>query len=191
MSEEREIVTRRRQCQLLDTSSTARTSCPETPLREGKNCLHLKPTGRQAGRPANKKKHQATSALAHPHRTVHCLSPAIIKYTPRLPPRGYVEHLRPRHGVNRDPKVTLKSLCLNNRTHLLWISSESCGFSFPLAALGCKPSLCTAESERVRKSRKLSQDAEVKMSRYLDEDQRDLKASVRRSPMDANPKRAR
>lgn len=48
-----------------------------------------------------------------------------------------------------------------------------------------------ASQEEQKKEPRYKFSQHVKMSRYLDEDQRDLKASIKRLPMDANPKRAR
>lgn len=48
-----------------------------------------------------------------------------------------------------------------------------------------------ASQEKQKKEPRCKFSQHVKMSVYIDEDQRDLKASVKRSPMDANPKRVR
>lgn len=110
-----------------------------------------------------------------------------------MPPLSSHHHIDPRlptslYGAlqaspwrQKRPKGPWRSPRVDNRTHPLWTSSESCGFCFPLAALGYKSSLCRAESEQVRKSRKVSQEKffqHVKMSGYLVRAQRDLKASV-------------
>lgn len=151
----------------------ARAPQPEPAVSTAKGRQELPPSEahRQAGQPIRKKKPQATSALAHPHRIGQCAAPR--QPSPNPPPGFHPEAVWNTSGLIMVSTETLKgpwSLHASTTGHILWIASESCGSSFSLAALGCKPFLCTAESERVRKSRQLSQDANVKMSWYLDED---------------------
>lgn len=59
-----------------------------------------------------------------------------------------------------------------------------------MQALSLQSRVRVSQEEQKKEPRyKFSQ--HVKMSRYLGKDQRDLKASIKRLPMDANPKRAR